>query len=180
MAKQKTKFGWFTIPEWEKEEKWLREQHKNGWKLIKATPPGFYKFEQCKPEDVIYQLDYNKDGREHLLEYVQMFEDCGWEYMFDFVGYSYFRKPVSAMQAEEEIFSDDSSKLEMLERVYKGRMVPLLIIFITIICPQLYIQFTTPYLAAKIIFGIYCVLFFIYVTIFIQAAVFYNKLRRKY
>ena len=25
MAKQKTKFGWFTIPEWEKEEKWLRE-----------------------------------------------------------------------------------------------------------------------------------------------------------
>ena len=28
MAKQKTKFGWFTIPEWEKEEKWLRDQHK--------------------------------------------------------------------------------------------------------------------------------------------------------
>ena len=37
MAKQKTRFKWFTVPEWEKEEIWLREQHKQGWKLIKVS-----------------------------------------------------------------------------------------------------------------------------------------------
>lgn len=27
-----------------------------------------------------------------------MFTDCGWEYLQDFVGYSYFRKPKAAMK----------------------------------------------------------------------------------
>lgn len=48
---------------------------------------------KCTPEDVVYQLDYNEEGLTHKDEYVQMFRDCGWEYIQDFGGYSYFRKP---------------------------------------------------------------------------------------
>jgi len=41
---------------------------------------------------VIYQLDYNPDGKKNQEEYVQMFEDCGWEYLKDFaVKYISFR-----------------------------------------------------------------------------------------
>ena len=136
MAKQITKFGWFTVPEWEKEEAWLREQHKKGWKLINVTFPGFYRFEACTPEDVVYQLDYNQEGRSHKGEYLTMFADCGWEYIADMAGYSYFRKPVSQMNEEEEIFSDEDSKMEMIHRVYKGRVKLLIILFLCVILPQ--------------------------------------------
>lgn len=42
-----------------------------------------------------------------------MFEDAGWEYVTEFVGFSYFRKPVSEMNGKEEIFSNDTSKADM-------------------------------------------------------------------
>ena len=48
--------------------------------------PGLYHFEKCEPEDVTYQLDYNPEGIAHKAEYIQMFLDCGWEYMQDFAG----------------------------------------------------------------------------------------------
>jgi hypothetical protein len=132
MAREITKFGWFTVPEWEKEEKWLREQHKKGWKLIKATLPGFYKFEECQPEDVIYQLDYNQEGLRNKDEYIKMFSDCGWEYLQEFAGYTYFRKPSAEMNGNEEIFSDADSKLQMMKSMLLGRMLQMLIIFIAI------------------------------------------------
>lgn len=55
-----------------------------------------------------------------------MFRDCGWEYLQNFVGYSYFRKAASDMDGtEEEIFCDDASRLDMIKRVFSQRMVPL-------------------------------------------------------
>ena len=58
-----------------------------------------------------------------------MFADCGWEYITTYVGYSYFRKPVADMKEEEEIFFDDSSKLDMMKRIFMGRMIPMFIVF---------------------------------------------------
>ena len=46
---------------------------------------------------MIYQLDYNQEGMKNQMEYVKMFEDCGWEYLLEFAGYSYFRKPEAQM-----------------------------------------------------------------------------------
>lgn len=86
-------------------------------------------FEKCLPQDVVYQLDYNKDGLAHKDEYLKMFDDCDWEYIQDYFGYSYFRKVVSDDGIAEEIFCDDESRLQMMQRVLKGRMLPLLIIF---------------------------------------------------
>ena len=132
----KKEFRWFTIFEYEKEHVYLRQQHQNGWKLVRVTGLGMYHFEQCTPEDVVYQLDYNQEGSANRAQYTQMFADCGWEYILEFVGYSYFRKPAAEMDGEEEIFCDDSSKLAMMERVYKGRLTPLLVLFLACLLPQ--------------------------------------------
>ena len=126
----------FTIFEYEKEQDYLREMHRSGWKLVRVRGVGVYHFEKCTPEDVVYQLDYNEDGRAHKDEYVKMFEDCGWEYIQDFAGYSYFRKAVTEDGAPEEIFCDEESRFQMMQRVMRGRMVPLLMIFFAVLLPQ--------------------------------------------
>jgi hypothetical protein len=125
--KTKKEFKYFSIFNHEKEQDYFRQMHKHGWKFIKVTGFGTYHFEECDPQDVVYQLDYNQEGLSHKTEYVQMFNDCGWEYIQDYAGYSYFRKPATEMNGEEEIFCDDASRLAMMERVFKGRMIPLLL-----------------------------------------------------
>lgn len=125
----KQEFRYFTITEYDKEQQYLSRRHKEGWKFTSVTGIGQYHFEKCEPEEVVYQLDYNQEGNINQQEYTRMFEDCGWEYITTYVGYAYFRKPVAEMKEEEEIFFDDSSKLEMMQRIFKGRMIPMFITF---------------------------------------------------
>lgn len=152
----------FTIADWEKEEQYLRKRHREGWKFVKVNLPGFYHFEKCPPEDVVYQLDYNEEGLRHKDEYVQMFKDCGWEYIQDFGGYSYFRKPVSQMQGEEEIFCDDESRLDMMRRVFAGRYLPILIILTLLILPNLFEQFRSTDADAPVLLVLFLILLAIY------------------
>lgn len=125
----KQEFKYFTITEYDREQEYLSKMHREGWKFTAVTGIGQYHFEQCEPEEVVYQLDYNIEGNINRQEYTKMFEDCGWEYITTYVGYAYFRKPVAAMKEQEEIFFDDSSKLEMMRRIFKGRMIPMFIAF---------------------------------------------------
>ena len=136
----KREFRYYTIMEYDKEERYLSKRHSQGWRFTEVTGIGMYHFEQCEPEGVVYQLDYNQEGIADRGEYIQMFADCGWEHVTDYVGYSYFRKPVSEMSSEEEIFNDDNSKLEMIQRIFKGRMIPLFIVFFL----YLILQFVLP------------------------------------
>lgn len=181
MARQKTEFGWFTVPEWEKEQEWLREHHKRGWKLVKATAPGFYRFEQCEPEDVVYQLDYNKEGMNNISEYIQMFRDCGWEYVTDMVGYAYFRKSATDMVEDEGIFCDDESRMDMINRVFKGRVSVLIILFWCCIFPQI-IQLGRWGNEGPIGMAVCFILgftFVIYVASFVQFAIMYWQAKKR-
>ena len=89
--------------------------------------------------------------------------------LLDYFGYSYFRKSASQMtDNEEEIFCDDNSRLEMLERVYKGRVIPLFFIFFTILVPQLIFSiviYESPFLTV-----LYSVMLVIYLSLFIGFA----------
>jgi hypothetical protein len=101
-----------------------------------------------------------------------MFADCGWEYLQDAFGYSYFRKPASEMVGEESIFCDDASRLEMMKRVFKGRVWPLVILY-----PMLLINFFNGfwiYRAPVLTFSIGA-LVVLYTVIFIRFAVQYYK-----
>lgn len=85
MKDKKITFKYFSIAKYEKEEAYLRKMHQQGWKLVKISLRYLYVrayiFEKCQPEDVIYRIDYDQTGGD---AYVQMFADCGWEYLFDF------------------------------------------------------------------------------------------------
>lgn len=164
MKQQKKEFKFFTIADYEKEQDYLREMHNHGWKFKKVSGLCMYHFEECEPMDVIYQLDYNQEGIAHKEEYIQMFEDCGWEYMQDYVGFSYFRKPVGIMNEDESIFCDDESRLEFMKRIFKGRLIPLLVAFFMVIIPQLIMQFRIGAYGLVLIFGILLIL---YLSIFI-------------
>lgn len=61
MNDRKTVIRFFTIADYEEEEVWLHDQHKNGWKFLKMIPPCFYIFEKCVPDDVVYRLDYKNN-----------------------------------------------------------------------------------------------------------------------
>ena len=176
----KKQFKWFTIFEYEKEQVYLRNMHKSGWKFIKVKGLGMYHFEKCIPQDVVYQLDYNKEGLTHKEEYLKMFDDCGWEYIQDFVGYSYFRKEVSESGEADEIFCDEESRMQMMERVIKGRMVPLLIIFFTVLLPQLFNNLFSyhNYLVAAFIGGILAMYLLIFVTCFAKYSQYKNNTKK--
>ncbi len=170
--KTKKVIKYFSIMQYKSEETFLRTMHQSGWKLVKVSGFCVYHFEQCEPMDVIYRLDYNKDGIGHKDEYVQMFQDCGWEYLQDYVGYSYFRKPANNENSNDDIFCDDESRLEMMSRVFKGRLIPLLILFFTIIIPQFALNI---YNSHHIISFVYGVIFGLYILIFFWFAVEYVK-----
>ncbi len=167
-------FRYFSIFEYEKEEQYLREMHKDGWKFIKVTGLGVYHFEKCIAEDVVYQLDYNRDAKKNREEYLQIFSDCGWEHLQDYAGYSYFRKPAAEMNGEESIFCDEESKIAMMERVMKGRFTPLVIIFFCYLFPQFIINLTNYYIAAM-----YGGLMAVYLTVFLIGARGYLKMKNK-
>lgn len=162
----KKEFRFFSVAQWKQEQAYLRAQHNRGWRFVRVRCACLYEFEACEPEDVVYQLDYNQQGAAHKAEYVQMFKDCGWEYLQEVSGYSYFRKPVSQMQGEEEIFCDDASRLEMMNRVFKGRIVPLIVCFFALIVPQLILQsqMHSPY--SGLFAGFFVVLLLIYLVLF--------------
>lgn len=163
----KQEFRYFTITEYDKEQQYLSRRHKEGWRFVNVTGIGQYHFEKCEPEEVVYQLDYNQEGNINQTEYTQMFEDCGWEYVTTYVGYAYFRKAAANMKEGEEIFFDDSSKLEMMQRIFKGRMIPMFIVFFL----YLFWQFLIGYFFDGVIFKVIAVLLGITMVIFVFVTV---------
>lgn len=178
----KTELRFFSIPQWKKEERYLREQHKKGWRFVRVGGLCLYHFERCQPEDVVYQLDYNPDSTAQKSEYVQMFQDCGWEYLQTYTGYSYFRKAASDMNGtDEEIFCDDASRLDMMKRVFRGRVAPLIALFFLTIIPQIYQQYSLDTAFSKGLLVFFCAMFCIYLVMFASFAVsfweYYKSLR---
>ena len=108
-----------------------------------------------------------------------MFQDCGWEYIQDFGEYSYFRKPVSQMRGEEEIFYDDESRLDMMRRVFTDRYLPLLIILMLLILPNLITQFRSAEPDASVLLILFLILFVIYAWLIGSFGYHYWKLKRR-
>lgn len=178
MKDTKTEIRFFSIAEWKREEEYLRQQHKSGWEFVSVNGLCVYHFRKCEPEDVVYQLDYNPDSISQKNEYVQMFQDCGWEYLQNYMGYSYFRKAASEMDGEEEIFCDDASRLDMMKRVFTGRMIPLLICFFLVIIPQIVLQGMNHTPLGRGFMIVFFILLGIYLGVFTSFAVSFRRYYR--
>lgn len=177
-------FHYFVLTDYEEEEVYLREMHKNGWKFIRVTLPGFYHFEKCEPEDVVYRLDFNPKPSREKENYIRLYEDYGWEYLQDMSEYSYFRKPAAEAdtEADTEIFSDNASKLDMLQRIFAKRMLPILAIFLCCMIPNVswIISLDQAHPLEYIFFVLLIALFSLYIGIIIRCLTGFHRLNKKY
>lgn len=121
----------FGIAEFTEEEKWLEEQHKNGWRIIKTNGTK-YQFERCDAEEWIYQLDFKENGAAEE-DYIKMFTDCGWEYVLQYGKWCYFRRKKED-GADLSIFSDRVSKVDMYTRILKNRQLIATVVVFVIAC----------------------------------------------
>ena len=130
-----------TIADYDKEALYLGEMHAKGWKLKEVSYSNLvvavkYTFEKCQPEQVSYQLDFYPMKKSERASYLQLFKDCGWEHITNFNGFSYFRKAHSEIEsdAEFEIYNDATGKLDMVNRILRLRLLPVLF-FLSMLIP---------------------------------------------
>ena len=130
-----------TIADYDREALYLGEMHAKGWKLKEVSYSNLvvavkYTFEKCQPEQVSYQLDFYPMKKSERASYLQLFKDCGWEHITDFNSFSYFRKAHSEIEsdAEFEIYNDATGKLDIVHRILRLRLLPVLF-FLSMLIP---------------------------------------------
>lgn len=175
MKDKKKVIKFFLLPDYEKEEKYLSQMHKKGWK-IKKILPYYYIFEKCKPEDVVYKLDFIEE--KDFVSYIQLFKDYGWEYIQDLNQFSYFRKNTSVTEEDNEIFSDNKSKINMMKKIISRRLIPLFVLYLLIVIPNLLeLHTVSDSIVLKIL---WITLFIIYTSMLTHCVIGFIKLNKKY
>lgn len=179
----KQEFHLFLLTDYEEEEAFLRKRHNEGYRLVKIRIPGIYYFEKCEPADVVYKLDFNPQSSKNISSYLQMYKDYGWKYIQDLNDYSYFRKPAANTSEEDlDIFNDNTSRLDMLFRIFKLRMLPFLAIFFLCVLPGLNNVLWAPVVTLTDI--IYLLpplsLFLMHLCIILHCGIGFYRLRKKY
>jgi hypothetical protein len=99
----------------EKEELWLGEQEKAGWRLARILPWG-YTFARSAPADMAYRVDFGPGRRNDRSEYFGLFRDAGWEHVGERGLWQFFRKPVVGAEVPE-IFTDTESRIAKYRRL---------------------------------------------------------------
>ena len=178
MSNTKRMFRFFTIADYKEEEKFLSEQHSQGWEISHISIPGIYTFKRCEKEDYIYQLDFPDLGNNSKRDYVRMFEDCGWEYLFDFVQFSYFRIKKDDYK-EQSIFTDDESKIEMIDKIFKRRMLPIMIIFFAVLVPNMTYSINFDSSVSMVLSVIFLMLMVLYVVLITSCGFKLKKLKEE-
>ena len=109
------KFKWFWAWQDQQEEAWLEEMSRQGLHLKSVGIPALYYFEQGLPQDYVYRLDFSS-GYKDRANYIQLFEDAGWEHI-GYIGFwEYFRKARKPGELVE-IYTDKESSMKKYVRV---------------------------------------------------------------
>ena len=87
----------------DKVEDYLHEMHLKGWKF-KSNHFGFFYFEQCQPDDVIYRVWNTSYLRKNELD-LQGIKDREWEFVRN-CSYSVFRKATCDVDLNDRSFMD--------------------------------------------------------------------------
>ena len=126
----------FTLSEYEEEEQYLNQMARSGYLFEKVTLPGVYHFRKTAPVNMVYRIDFNPKKKEDWDSYKQMYQDYGWTYIQDFNEYSYFCKVAEDEEEANEIFSDNQSRIDMMDRIIRRKMLPIVAIFLCCVIPQ--------------------------------------------
>ncbi len=113
MAQVVRKFRWFWDDADHAIERWLESMAREGLHLkrIRCLRTLFI-FERGEPAEVAYRVDFQL--RRVGPDYLQLFQDAGWERVDDFLGWQYWRAPAGNVRGAE-IFTD----VESMSRKYK-------------------------------------------------------------
>jgi hypothetical protein len=122
------RINWFWPWQDEKEEAWLEKMSQAGWHLKSVQLPCVYFFDKGEPCRYTYRLDYMPTKKTELQEYLQIFQDAGWEYIGEMSNWRYWRKGGKTGETPE-IFTDMESKLRKYRRLlaYMGFFLFLLV-----------------------------------------------------
>ncbi len=171
-------YRFYTLTDYEKEEQWLREMANQGW-LLKDVNLIVYTFIKTEPKDIVYKLDFQNSDESPDAEYLQMLEDYGWTYLFALNHYRYLYKEATGIEGEDEIYTDNESKYEMLKRIIKYKMLPILAIFLVCVIPGFKRVLDGEYTStAWNVFWI--TMMIIYILIIGKVAIGYGRLFKKY
>lgn len=100
----------------EKEKLFLEEMALKGYRLVKVQL-GKYTFVEDKPKRLIYQFDFRSLNKMSEEEYLQIYEDAGWNFVFRFGGWYYFSREGNEEKIDLSIFSNNESKRAKYRRL---------------------------------------------------------------
>ena len=102
---------------------------------------GKYRFESCEKEDWNYQLDFKEDGTDEE-EYIRMYQDFGWEFVFCYHRWFYFCRKKTGDKEDLSIISDNESKIDMCRRVINGQLLFFLPLYAVVLIYNYLVFFT--------------------------------------
>ncbi|MDX1357467.1 MAG: DUF2812 domain-containing protein [Clostridia bacterium] len=113
---QKVVKKWFWAWNDDKEEIFLEDMAAKGYRLVHVGL-GKYTFVEAEPKKIKYQLDFKGISKMKDDEYLQIFEDAGWDCVQRFGGWYYFAREYDDETPDLSIFNDNKSRLEKYRRI---------------------------------------------------------------
>ncbi len=107
----KVQFRIFTIVDLDKEEEYLHEMHLKGWRY-RTSRLGFFYFEKCQPDDVIYCIYDSRFLKKYKHE-LQDFRNRGWE-SIERGSCLILRKPASDILSDDQIYMSNDLRWEVM------------------------------------------------------------------
>ena len=107
----KKQFRIFTILDEDKKEEYLHEMHLKGWRY-RTSRFGFFYFDQCQPDDVIYRIYDSRFLKKYKHE-LQDFRNRGWE-LIERGFCSILRKSSSNLLPEDQVYMSKGLRWEVM------------------------------------------------------------------
>ena len=123
-------FRYFTIADYEREQKWLNAMSRSGWDFVRTN--GFiYTFEKGTPGEYIYKIDLPNESMTDVEvdAYYKFMEECGIEVVSSFKFWRYLRK--KSTDGPFDSVNNTMAQLTMVNKAY-GMATKMLCFFIVI------------------------------------------------
>ena len=112
MKKRKICINWFV--DFDKEEKWLNDMSRKGW-AFRHTNGVIYRFKPCKPEEFIYQIDFDEKKKE-AGDYVAFRSSCGDQFVHQWKRKIYWKRETASGPFEAE--NNVAAKLRLTNKAF--------------------------------------------------------------
>ncbi|MBE6307278.1 MAG: DUF2812 domain-containing protein [Bacteroidales bacterium] len=127
-------FRYFTIADYEKEQKWINDMSRHGWNLVK-TNGLIYTFERGVPGEYIYKIDLpdEKMSDVEVDTYYKFMEECGVEIVATYKFWRYLRK--KSADGAIECADNTMAQLSMVNKAYglANKLINMLLVIFAVI-----------------------------------------------